>query len=74
MRDVPGTKPAHAALNALRATLGSLGARDFIELWQHPDDEAGNVCVRSRLQRHLQALNAIDQARPGGLCPRHSEL
>jgi len=74
VRDVPGAKPAHAALNALRTTSGSVGARDFIDLWQHPEDEAGNACVRARLQPHLQALNVIDQARPAALCPRHSEL
>jgi len=58
VRDVPGAKPAHAALNALHLAFGSVGARDFIELWQHPDDEAGNARVRTRLERHLQAISA----------------
>src|SRR5687767_1225438 len=57
VRDVPGAKPAHAALNVLRLAFGSVGARDFIELWEHPDDEAGNARVRSRLERHLQAIS-----------------
>jgi hypothetical protein len=54
VRDVPGAKPAHAALNALRTTF-SVGARDFIDLWQHAEDEAGNARVRARLEPHLQA-------------------
>ena len=57
VRDVPGAKPAHAALNALRMAFGSVGARDFIDLWQHPDDEAGNARVRARLEPHLQAIS-----------------
>lgn len=58
VRDVLGAKPAHAALNALRMALGSIGAPDFIELCEHPDDEAGNARVRARLERHLQAIGA----------------
>jgi hypothetical protein len=57
VRDVPGAKPAHAALNALRMAFGSVGARDFIELWEHPEDEAGNARVRARLERHLQPIS-----------------
>ena len=58
VRDVRGAKPAHAALNSLRTTFGSVGARDFIDLWQHPEDEAGNARLRARLERHLQAISA----------------
>jgi hypothetical protein len=57
VRDVLGAKPAHAALNALRTTFGSVGARDFIDLWQHPEDEGGNALVRARLERHLQPIS-----------------
>ena len=57
VRDVPGAKPAHAALNALRMAFGSVGARDFIELWEHPENEAGNALVRARLERHLQPIS-----------------
>lgn len=57
VRDVPGAKPAYAALNALRMAFGSVGARDFIELWEHPDDMAGNARVRARLEPHLQAIS-----------------
>ena len=57
VRDVLGAKPAHAALNALRMALGSIGAPDFIELWEHPDDEAGNARVRARLAPHLQTIS-----------------
>ena len=58
VRDVLGAKPAHAALNALRMALGSIGAPEFIELWEHPNDEAGNARVRARLEPHLQAISA----------------
>jgi hypothetical protein len=57
VRDVAGAKPAHAALNALRTTFGSVGARDFIDLWEHPENEAGNALVRARLERHLQPIS-----------------
>lgn len=53
IRDVPFAKPEHAALDALRMALGGVGAHAFIDLLEYPDDEAGNVRVRARLERLL---------------------
>lgn len=58
VRNVPGAKPAYAALNALRMALGADVACDFIDLWEYPDDEAGNARVRARVERHLHAIPA----------------
>jgi hypothetical protein len=53
VRDVPCDKPGYAALNALRAALGGVGAQDFIDLVEHRDDEAGNARVRAAFMRLL---------------------
>jgi hypothetical protein len=53
VRDVSLAKPAHAALDALRMALGAVVAREFIDLVEHRDDEAGNACVRALLMRLL---------------------
>lgn len=39
------------ALEALRLASRALGAQNFIDLVQYPDDEAGNACVRAMLER-----------------------
>src|SRR5688500_13314113 len=54
VRDVPCDKPGYAALNALRAALGRVGAQDFIDLVEHRDDEAGNARLRATFMRRLR--------------------
>lgn len=41
------------ALDALRAASGALGAQNFIDLLEYPDDEAGNARIRAMLERLL---------------------
>ena len=53
VRDVPSGKPPHAALNALRMTLGAVAPDVFIDLSDYPDEEAGNARVRLVLERVL---------------------
>jgi hypothetical protein len=38
-------------LDALRMASQALGARNFIDLLEYPDDEVGNACVRAMLER-----------------------
>lgn len=39
------------ALGAVRMALGELGAQNFIDLLQYPNDEGGNARVRAMLER-----------------------
>ena len=55
VRDVPSQQPGSAALDALRTALGGVLVRDFIDLVQHRDDEAGNAQLRGRFERLLAA-------------------
>jgi hypothetical protein len=41
------------SLHALRMAVGELGAGNFIDLLEYPDDEAGNARVRAMLERLL---------------------
>jgi hypothetical protein len=40
-------------LHALRMALNELGAANFIDLLEHPDDESGNAHVRAMLEHLL---------------------
>ena len=42
------------ALDSLRLALSELGAQNFIDLLEYPDDEAGNARVRAMLERLLE--------------------
>jgi DNA-binding NtrC family response regulator len=53
VRGVPSTRLGAPALNALRLALDELGAQDFIDLLQYPDDALGNARVRAMLERLL---------------------
>lgn len=54
------------SLSALRMALNELGAQNFIDLLEYPDDEAGNARVRATLERLLQdgPLGAAHRVRP----------
>ena len=41
------------AVDSVRIALGELGAQNFIDLLEYPDDDGGNERVRSMLQRLL---------------------
>lgn len=51
VRGVPFTRLGQPAFNALRLALGELGAHNFIDLLEYPDDEAGNARIRAMLER-----------------------
>jgi hypothetical protein len=55
VRDVACDKPGHAVLGSLRMALGGVTARQFIDLVEHRDDEAGNARVRGVLMQLLPA-------------------
>lgn len=50
--DLPLGKPA---LDALGMASRALGARNFIDLLEYPDDEAGNARVRAMLERLISS-------------------
>jgi hypothetical protein len=54
VRGVPSSRLGPPALDTLRVALGELGVRDFIDLLEHPDDEAGNARVRAILEGVLE--------------------
>jgi len=54
VRDVPAEDPRHVALNALRMAVAGVVVRDFIDLVEHRDDDAGNAQVRDRFERLLE--------------------
>lgn len=51
VRGVPFSRLGQPALDALRLALGALGAQNFIDLLQYPDDERGNARVGAMLER-----------------------
>jgi hypothetical protein len=51
VRGVPFRRLGESALHALRMALGELGAQNFIDLLEYPDDQAGNARVRAMLER-----------------------
>jgi hypothetical protein len=50
VRGLP-SRLGHRSLHALRTVLDELGARDFIDLLEYPDDALGNARVRAMLER-----------------------
>jgi chemotaxis response regulator CheB len=53
VRHAPFANRGHAALDALRTTLGAVGAHAFVDLLEHADDEAGNAAARALLEQLL---------------------
>lgn len=53
VRGVPFGRLGRPALDALRMALGELGAQNFIDLLEYPDDALGNARVRAMLERLL---------------------
>jgi hypothetical protein len=53
VRGVPFDRLGQPALHALRMALGELGAQNFIDLLEYPDDALGNARVRAMLERLL---------------------
>src|SRR5919106_2309530 len=51
VRGRPFTRLGQPAFDALRMALDALGAHNFIDLLQYPDDEAGNARIRTMLER-----------------------
>jgi hypothetical protein len=51
VRGVPFSRLGQPVLDALRLALGELGAQNFIDLLQYPDDERGDARVRAMLER-----------------------
>jgi hypothetical protein len=51
VRGMPFTRLGQPAFDALRMALDALGASNFIDLLQYPDDEAGNARIRAMLER-----------------------
>jgi len=47
------------ALDSARIALGELGAQNFIDLLEYPDDQAGNNRVRSMLERLLESRSSL---------------
>jgi chemotaxis response regulator CheB len=50
VRHAPFANRGHAALDALRMTLGAVGAHAFVDLLEYAEDEAGNVAARALLE------------------------
>lgn len=55
VRGLPFSRLGERTLEASRVALGELGARDFIDLLEYPDDALGNARVRAMLERLLPA-------------------
>ena len=55
VRGMPFTRLGRPTLDALRLALGELGAQNFIDLLEYPDDAVGNARVRAMLERLLAA-------------------
>lgn len=53
VRGMPFGRLGQPALDALRMALGELGAQNFIDLLEYPDDALGNARVRAMLERLL---------------------
>ena len=53
VRGLPFSRLGHPALEASRLALAELGAHNFIDLLQYPDDALGNARVRAMLDRLL---------------------
>jgi hypothetical protein len=53
VRGLPFRGLGQPALNALRLALDGLGARNFIDLLEYPDNARGNARVRAMLERLL---------------------
>jgi hypothetical protein len=55
VRGAPFSHLAETTLEASRMALSELGAQDFIDLLEYPDDALGNARVRAMLERLLPA-------------------
>lgn len=53
VRGLPFSRLGHPALEASRLALSELGAHNFIDLLEYPDDALGNARVRAMLDRLL---------------------
>ena len=53
VRGLPFARLGHSSLEASRLALAELGAHNFIDLLQYPDDALGNARVRAMLDRLL---------------------
>ena len=53
VRHAPFANRGHAALDALRMTLGAVGAHAFVDLLEYADDDAGNAAARLLLEELL---------------------
>jgi hypothetical protein len=53
VRGVPSVRLGERSLDALRLALSELGAQNFIDLLQYPDDALGNARVRAMLEQLL---------------------
>jgi hypothetical protein len=58
VRGLPFSLLSHSALEAARLALSELGAHNFIDLLQYPDDALGNARVRAMLDRLLRPRRA----------------
>lgn len=59
MRGLPFSLLGRPSLDASRLALSALGAHNFIDLLQYPDDALGNARVRAMLERLLTARSAL---------------
>lgn len=64
VRDVPADKPGYATLNALRMALGAALVREFIDLLEHSDDEAGNAGLRAMFMELLHPAQTLELSQP----------
>lgn len=58
---LPFSRLGHPALQASRLALSELGAHNFIDLLQYPDDALGNARVKAMLERLLPRSAALSQ-------------
>jgi DNA-binding NtrC family response regulator len=59
VRGLPFSLLGHSSLEAARLALSELGAHNFIDLLEYPDDALGNERVRTMLERLLPARSAL---------------
>jgi len=59
VRGLPFSLLGQSALEAARLAMSELGAHNFIDLLQYPDDALGNERVRTMLERLLPARSAL---------------